>query len=84
MPAKPIVGMARSYRYPQVDRHHYLQFAARQRGVLTTGDLLRCGCALLDREWACSQRRPAAQHDGRRASRAGLPRRAWQPLGFLV
>ncbi len=41
MPAKPIAGMARSYRYPQAERHHCLQFAARQRGVWTTGDLLQ-------------------------------------------
>ena len=33
MPAKPIAGMARSYRYPQADRHDCLQFAARQRFV---------------------------------------------------
>jgi hypothetical protein len=51
MPAKPIAGMALGVpplRYPQVDRHHCLQFAARQRGVWTTGDLLRGGCVLLD------------------------------------
>ena len=33
MPAKPIAGMARSYKCPQADRRDYLQFAARQRGV---------------------------------------------------
>jgi hypothetical protein len=33
MPAKPIVAMDRSYKYPQVDRHDCLQFAARQRSV---------------------------------------------------
>src|SRR3990167_3985831 len=40
MPAKHIAGMARSYMYPQADRRTCLQFAARQRGVWTTGDLL--------------------------------------------
>ena len=41
MPAKHIAGMARSYRDPQADRRNCLQFAARQRGVWTTGDLLQ-------------------------------------------
>ncbi|MNQ10958.1 hypothetical protein D3C85_238110 [compost metagenome] len=41
MPAKRIAGMARSYRYLQADRRNCPQFAARQRGVWTTGDLLQ-------------------------------------------
>jgi hypothetical protein len=41
MPAKHIAGMARSYRYPQADRRNCPQFAARQRGAWTTGDLLQ-------------------------------------------
>ena len=40
MPAKRIAAMGRSYRYPQADRRNCPQFAARQRGVWTTGDLL--------------------------------------------
>jgi hypothetical protein len=41
MPAKPIAAIGRSYKCPQADRRDYLQFAARQRGVWTTGDLLQ-------------------------------------------
>jgi hypothetical protein len=41
MAAKSIAGMARSYRYPKADRRDCLQFAARQRGVWTSGDLLQ-------------------------------------------
>jgi hypothetical protein len=37
MPAKRIAGMARSYKYLQADRRNCPQFAARQRGVWTTG-----------------------------------------------
>ena len=33
MAAMGFAGMARSYMYPQADRHDCLQFAARQRSV---------------------------------------------------
>ena len=45
MPAKRIAGMARSYRYQQPDRRKCPQFAARQRGVWTTGDFLQTACS---------------------------------------
>ena len=48
MPAKRIAGMARSYRYLQADRRNCLQFAARQRGVWTTGDLLSNNPYIID------------------------------------
>jgi hypothetical protein len=41
MAAMRFAGMARFYRYPQAGTRDCFQFAARQRGVWTTGDLLR-------------------------------------------
>jgi hypothetical protein len=45
MAAKPIAAMElgvppRSYKYPQADRHDFLQFAARQRDVVNGRDIL--------------------------------------------
>ncbi len=40
-PCVRIAGMARSYRYLQAERRNCPQFAARQRGIWTTGHLLQ-------------------------------------------